>query len=236
MANDYFRFRQFTIQQGRSAFKVGTDGVLLGACADLADPRAILDIGTGTGLVAIMMAQRSNAMITAIEPDRASFKQALENIRSCRWADRIVVINTDLQGFCKDCSDKFDLVISNPPYFRRSLKNPDPVKSMTRHEDSLTSTDILSNTDIILNPAGSLQIILPYVEGGIFIDEAREYNLCCTMMIKVKPTPAREVRRLILKFERMNLPVYERLITIETGKRHDYTKEYKDITRDFYPG
>ena len=234
MANNYFKFKQFTVHQEKTAFKVGTDGVLLGACAELEGAGSILDVGTGTGLIAIMSAQRSGARITAIEPDPGSFLQAKENVEKCMWASRIDVINADFENFRKEYADSFDVIISNPPWFRDSLENPDVKKAMTRHVKALTPAQLLSGSECLLSEKGSLQVIFPYAEGSIFIAEASEYGLFCNRIIKVKPFPSAAVKRLILMFERMKKPVVERFITLETGIRHQYTDEYKELTRDFY--
>jgi tRNA1Val (adenine37-N6)-methyltransferase len=234
MANDFFRFREFTIQQNRSAFKVGTDGVLLGASSDLSGASKILDIGTGTGLIAIMTAQRCNAVIIAIEPEVNSFNQACGNVLECKWRDRIDVINKDLGEYVSSDNLKFDIILSNPPYFKDSLKNPDKNKAAARHSDSLSSEEILEGAEKLLNQEGSLQLILPYTEGTMFIAEASQYGFFCNRIIKIKPTPTGEIKRLILKFERTKKQLQERFLTIETGIRHHYTEDYKEITKDFY--
>jgi tRNA1Val (adenine37-N6)-methyltransferase len=234
MANDYFSFRQFTIRQERASFKVGTDGVLLGACADLSGAGNILDIGTGTGLIAIMAAQRSDAEITAIEPDEGSFHQAVDNVNSCPWRERIRVIRTDLAAFIGTAESKFSSIITNPPYFRDSLPGPDPVRSAARHSFSLSPKDILLAASVLLADNGSLQLILPFEEGTLFIAEAIDYGLYCNSIIKIKPDPGGRVIRMIMKFEATKKPVHEKFLTIETGTRHNYTAEYKELTKDFY--
>ena len=234
MPNNYFKFKQFTIIQGKSVFKVGTDGVLLGACADLTGARRILDIGTGTGLIAIMAAQRTNADIVAIEPEENSFSEACSNVNKSKWHKRIFVQNIGFQKFPALQPEPFDIIISNPPYFRDSLKNPDENKSVTRHSDSLTSSEILEGVSSLLNPMGSLQLILPYVEGTLFIAEASQYGFFCNRIIKIKPTPTGEIIRLMLKFEKIKKLVHEKFLTIETGVRHKYTEDYKEVTKDFY--
>jgi tRNA1Val (adenine37-N6)-methyltransferase len=234
VANDYFSFRQFTIYQNRSAFKVGTDGVLLGACAVLSGASSIFEIGTGTGLIAIMCAQRSEAHIIAIEPERNSFQQAVENSRSSKWSDRISVLNSDLLNFASQYEGKFDVIISNPPYFRGSLLNPDKVRASARHTFSLSSGDLLGGCEKLLNQEGNLQVILPYEEGTFFIAEAGGKGLYCNSIIKIKPVPEGKVIRLIMKFERVKRQTHEKFLTIETGTRHNYTEEYKEFTRDFY--
>jgi tRNA1Val (adenine37-N6)-methyltransferase len=228
--NNYFSFKQFIIYQDKSAFKVGTDGVLLGACAEVSEANTILDIGSGTGLVAIMIAQRSNALITTIEPDDESFIQTSMNVEKCKWYDRIRVEHTDLQHFN---SGKFDLVVTNPPYFINSLKSPDDRKSVARHNDSLTSRDILEGALRLMNESGKLQLILPYVEGNIFIAEAAGYGLYCNNVIKIRPLPSSDIRRLILTFSRTRKEPVEKFLTIEHG-RHEFTEEYKNLTKEFY--
>ena len=233
MANDYFSFKHFTIYQHRSAFKVGTDGVLLGACADISGVRSILDIGSGTGLISMMLAQRCDAQITAIEPDYESFKQTCENISRCDWHNRITVEHSDLQNF-NSKHEKFDLIVTNPPYFSDSLKSPDSRRSAARHNDSLTTVEILEGVLKLLNDDGRLQLIMPYVEGNVFIAEANKYGLYCNNILKIKPLPNAEIRRLILTFSRFQKKLIEKFLTIERGSRHEFTEEYINLTKDFY--
>lgn len=233
MANNYFSFKQFTINQEKSVFKVGTDSVLLGASADVAGVRSILDIGSGTGVISIMLAQRCDAEIVAIEPDNESYLQCCDNVAICPWNSRIRVENKNLQSFSQS-DEKFDLIITNPPYFNDSIRNPDPRKSAARHTDSLNSGEILEGTGNLLGENGRLQLILPYVEGNIFIAEAPAYGLYCNNILKIKPVPAGEIRRLILTFSRERHNVTEKYLTIEHGKRHEFTEEYISLTKDFY--
>jgi len=233
MTNNYFSFKQFTICQDKSTFKVGTDGVLLGAVADISGVRSILDIGSGTGLISIMLAQRCEAKITSIEPDRESFIQTCENVSCCEWNNRIKVENTDLQNFNPE-QDKFDLIITNPPYFSDSLKSPDPRKSAARHNDSLTTDEILEGVLKFMKDDGHLQLIIPYVEGNVFIADAHKYGLYCNNILKIKPLPTSEIRRLILTFSRLRKKTVESFLTIEHGRRHEFTEEYINLTKDFY--
>jgi tRNA1Val (adenine37-N6)-methyltransferase len=233
MANNYFSFKEFTIFQDKAAFKAGTDGVLLGATADVTDRNRILDIGSGTGLITIMLAQRCDAEIVAIEPDPESYSQTFDNAALCKWGSRIKVVNTDLQNFYPG-GDKFDLIVTNPPYFSNSLKNPDPRKSSARHSDSLTSADLLTGVSRLLDNKGIFQLIMPYVEGTLFIAEAQEFGLYCSNILKIRPLPTSEIRRLILTFSRERKKASEKFLTIESGGRHEFTEEYKALTKDFY--
>jgi tRNA1Val (adenine37-N6)-methyltransferase len=234
MANNYFSFKQFTINQEKAVFKVGTDGVLLGAMADIKNAKRILDIGTGTGLIAIMAAQRCVAEIIALEPEPNSFLQACGNVKECKWVERINVIQSGLIDFVSSSLDKFDVLISNPPYFKDSLLNPDRDKSSARHSWSLGAEDILNAAVRLLKPDGSLQIIMPYVEGTLFIADAVNYGFYCNRIVKIKGIPTGEIIRLVMKFERVKKNPEEKFLTIETGSRHGYTEEYKEITKDFY--
>jgi tRNA1Val (adenine37-N6)-methyltransferase len=233
MAKSYFTFKEFTIYQDKASFKVGTDGVLLGAAADVKGRKRILDIGTGTGLIAIMLAQRSDAEIVAIEPDRESFLQASHNISLCKWSKRIKIEQTDLQNFNKD-GEKFDLIVTNPPFFNDSLRNPDPRKSAARHDVELTRNEILDGVSRLLDKEGCFQLIMPYVEGNIFIAEAALYGFYCNYILKIRPLPTSEIRRMILSFSRTRQKPSEKFLTIEHGKRHEFTEDYINLTKDFY--
>lgn len=233
MANNYFSFKQFAINQEKSAFKVGTDGVLLGAVSDVAGVKRILEIGTGTGLIALMLAQRSDAEIVAIEPDYESYCQACENVNRSKWNSRISVINFDLQNWLPE-GEKFDLIVTNPPYFTDSLKNPDLRKANARHNDSLTSEELLTGATRLLEEKGKFQLILPYVEGNIFIAEAINYGFYCNSILKIRPLPTAEIRRLILTFSRKKSIPAEKFLTIEKGERHEFTEEYINLTKEFY--
>jgi tRNA1Val (adenine37-N6)-methyltransferase len=233
MANDYFSLKQFTIYQDKCAFKVGTDGVLLGAYADVSKAARILDIGTGTGLIALMLAQRCNADISAIEPDQESFSQACANFEGSNWKDRIKAENISLQDFFPG-DDKFDLIITNPPYFTDSLKNPDPGKAAARHNFLLGNDDLLTGVRRLLSNEGKFQIILPYSEGNVFIATARGHGFYCSDILKIKPLPTSEIRRMILTFSTNRQKTTEKFLTIEHGKHHEFTEEYITLTREFY--
>jgi tRNA1Val (adenine37-N6)-methyltransferase len=233
MTNNYFNFKQFSINQDKSAFKVGTDGVLLGACADIEGVGRILDIGSGTGLISMMLAQRCDAELTAIEPDQDSFIQMYDNFRQCKWHERLKAVHTTLQNFDKE-EVKFDLIVTNPPYFTDSLKNPDPRKSAARHSDSLTPDEILRGVLKFMDEEGSFQLILPYVEGNIFIALANKYGLYCNSILKIRPLPSSEIRRMILKFSKIQKKPVESFLTIEHGRRHEFTEEYINLTKEFY--
>jgi len=234
LANDYFIFKQFTIQQESTAMKVGTDGVLLGAWTSGEDARRILDIGTGTGLIAIMMAQRFSGEVTALEMDHQAYIQASENIRNCKWSHRIHPVHQSFQNFHPTRSRLFDLILSNPPYFQQALQPPDKQRSTARHNFTLPPEELLEGSIRLLTPKGILSLILPVDEAEGFISIAEKKDLFCNRRTLVYPNLRKRPKRMLLEFSFHQTPLQEDTLTIETNRRHHFTKEYQELTRDFY--
>jgi tRNA1Val (adenine37-N6)-methyltransferase len=234
MGNDYFKFKQFTIYQDKCAMKVGTDGVLLGAWANVEKADRILDIGTGTGLIALMMAQRSNATIDAVEIDSNACEQVLENVNQSPWSDRIKIIHQSFQDFATETKTKYDLIVSNPPYFQNALTTPLEKRTKARHNTDLQLADILTGALHCLSDSGTLSLILPYIEGSLFIVKAAEQGLYCVRKTNVLPKPGRKPKRLLLEFKKIKKPFTEQQLVIELNKRHEYSDDYKNLTKDFY--
>ncbi len=235
MSSGYFRFKQFTVRQEMAAFGVSTDSVLLGAWARLESAGTILDIGTGTGLLALMAAQRSAARITAIEPDRNSFIQAGINFAASPWHERMTLIHTSVQDFRPDAEQLFDAIITNPPYFIDSLLNPDEVKARTRHDVSLSHAELAGAAASLLAPAGSLHLVLPVNEAGKFTEEAAIHGLHCVRRLLVRPTPSKRPARVLMTLTRQAVSVCEESeLVIEKGGRHLYSDEYVSLTKNFY--
>ena len=239
-----FKFKQFTIHQDRTAMKVGTDGVLLGAGAPISsNAQRLLDIGTGTGLIALMLAQRlttnsSLLTISAIDIDQSSIEQATENRKNSPFAQHITTYHTSLQDH--NPQEKYDAIVCNPPYFVASLKCPDAQRTQARHTDSLSFEDLLFHSARLLNDGGSLSVILPVTEGNQLIDLAPKYGFTLTHLTEVHPTPTAPPKRLLLQFVKQNsqlnhssLLISHSSLTIEIT-RHQYTPEYIALTRDFY--
>lgn len=234
MPNNYFEFKKFTVYHDKCAMKVGTDGVLIGAWASCDNAVNVLDIGTGTGLIALMIAQRSSAQIDAIEIDDMACEQANENRINSPWENRINILNISLQDFVKSAKAKYDLIISNPPYFQNSLYASDEKRTNARHNSNLEFEDIIKATLKLLNYSGNLSIILPYLEGTMFILKAAEYELFCVRQTKILANPGRDPKRLLLEFMKIKKPLVEQEIIIELNKRHVYSEAYKNLTKDFY--
>ncbi|MDZ7737926.1 MAG: methyltransferase [Bacteroidales bacterium] len=230
---DYFDFKQFRIYQQKAAFKVGTDSVLLGAWTDPSSAATILDIGTGTGLLALMMAQKSPADITAIEPDGQSYEEAVSNAGNSPWSNRINITNTRLQDYHPAGPD-FDLIISNPPFFRSSLHNKDERLSRTRHDCDLSSQELLEGAGRLMSAGGTFCLVLPYAESALFIAEAADFGLYCNRILKVKPLPSSPVKRVLMEFGRKKKELHQAFLTIEKGERHEYTAAYRKLTAAYY--
>jgi tRNA1Val (adenine37-N6)-methyltransferase len=214
--------------------KVGTDGVLLGAWTTTDEAENILDVGTGTGLIAIMMAQRSSAKVDAVELETAAFRQALGNVEKCKWKDRIQVYNQSFQEFAKTCKQKYDLIITNPPYFSNALRNPDQKRTNARHDKSLNVEAILYGSQKLLSDNGRLNLILPSQEKYRLLQISKEHKLFCTRITHVKPLPSKEPKRILLEISRKEKPLNENYLVIENNKRHHFTEEYKELTKEFY--
>ena len=215
--------------------KVGIDGVMLGAWADVAGVENILDIGTGTGLIAIMLAQRnSTANIDAVEIDVMAYEQAVENANNCKWKERINVIHNKFQIFADTTPKRYDSIVSNPPYFIASLQSPEIQRTVARHSTLLTQDDLLCGINKLLTEKGRFCAIFPYIEANIFIAKAAAINIFCNKKTNVKPNHEKHVKRILIEFSRTKQKLSETTICIETNERHNYTNEYKTLTKDFY--
>lgn len=234
MSNSYFRFKQFVIEQDKCAMKVGTDGVLLGAWADVTNAQRILDIGTGTALIALMLAQRSKAAITAIEIDEQAALQAAANVATSAFSHQVFVLHTSLQEFM--CADRstYDLIVSNPPYFHQSLKTPVANRNLARHSDSLLPEELIAACFHLLSSGGRFCVILPTESALSFIEKAQIRGLFCTKKTEVFPRLGVSSKRVMLQFEWNEKSCEEDKLMIETEKRHQYTDAFTQLTKEYY--
>ena len=230
-----FQFKQFTITQDRCAMKVGTDGVLLGAWTPLINnPYNILDIGTGTGLIALMLAQRSQAeQIDAIEIDDDAYEQATENFENSPWNDRLYCYHAGLDEFVEEVEEEFDLIVSNPPFYTDEYKSGNDQRDNARFEDSLPFEELVEAADFFLSENGIFALIIPFKEEGRILELTKERDLFPLKITRVKGTPSTEIKRSLLAFTRIEQPAVIDELIIEVG-RHNYTPEYIELTKDFY--
>jgi len=210
--------------------KVGTDGVLLGAWSYVVG-NSVLDIGTGTGVIALMLAQRSNSRITAIEIEENAFQQATENVDSSKWRSRVEVINSSLQNFVS--SSKFDTIVSNPPFFNNSQKTLDSKRNFARHTDSLSFEELLKFTSENLSTFGKASFIIPFEYESDFLEISKRYNLFASKLCRVKGTKISPVKRSLIELSFDKVTCGESELVIEIS-RHIYTEDYINLTKDFY--
>lgn len=249
MANTYFKFKQFTIHQDKCAMKVCTDACLFAALAAVykpylqlaKQPKAIascLDIGTGTGLLSLMFAQKNNEVkIDAVEIDAAAAEQAKENIAASPWAANIQVFNEDILSFKpvthNDVQKKYDCIISNPPFFEGDLRSADKAKNDARHDTAMDLLQLLKALDSFLNPDGFFAVLLPYQRIVYFTEEARKTGLYLVKQVLVKQTFKHKFFRGILFFTRKELkPEFETMIIKDP--EHNYTPEFSAALKDYY--
>ena len=216
--------------------KIGTDGVLLGAWTPINhNPESVLDIGTGTGIIALMIAQRSNAIqIDALEIDENAYEQASENFENSPWDDRLFCFHAGLDELIDEPEDEYDLIISNPPFYSEDYKSNNEQRDLARFQEAMPFEDLIEAADLLLSEYGIFSVIIPFKEEEKFIAIAAEYELFPFKITRVKGTPTTEIKRSLLAFSRMErnpFPIDELIIEIE---RHQYTPEYISLTKDFY--
>lgn len=226
-----FHFKQFTINQDRTAMKVGIDSVLLGSWCPCDSPLEVLDIGTGTGILALMMAQRSQANIDAVELDKDAFEQATENIAKSSYNSRISVYATPIQDFTSNKS--YDIIISNPPYFENSLKSTDEQRNKARHTDTLSFDALCEAAARLLKPEGTFALILPTTSKESIIDAANEHHLFAKEIVEIKGKENKIAKRILISFTKTETVINRSELSIRNAEGR-YSKEFETMTKDFY--
>ncbi len=230
-----FHFKQFTIEQERCAMKVGTDGVLLGAWAKPPlQPQQILDIGTGSGVIALMLAQRfPSAKVTGIDIEQGAYEQAQENFQNSVFASQLTAKNTAIQNF--NSTDKFDLIVSNPPFFTQGILPENTQRQLARHTSDFSFEVFFEKVSTLLTKEGILAIVFPKIEADSLIKMAVNYSLFCQEYCTVFPNPSKPAKRALLTFGLQKPPEIKHTeLTIENNIRHEYTEEYQQLLKDFY--
>jgi tRNA1Val (adenine37-N6)-methyltransferase len=234
-----FVFKQFKIHQDRCAMKVGTDGVLLGAWTTIGQAQKMLDVGTGTGVIAVMLAQRAahteGVVVHAVEIDETALKQAQENMTDSPFGYCLTGFHDSIQSFAKNAADRYDLIVSNPPFFTGGTLSSSADVTNVRHTVKLPHGDLLNATRELLAKNGRFAVILPLIEGMRFIEIARTYGFFNTRKTEVKPRTDKPIERLLLEFEMTDKPLVKtELVLMNSGDDRDYTDQYKQLTKDFY--
>ena len=231
MPNPYFQFKQFSVFHDQCAMKVGTDGVLIGAWADCSQSERILDVGTGSGLIALMLAQRSKATIDALDIDKSACEQAKYNVENSKFKERIQVIQSDFNHF--NTEHKYDLIASNPPYFTNSLPSPDKQRNIAKHNHALSFEVLLKKSATLLTEKGKIALILPYDAENQIQLLAENSGLFLCKKIIVCPKPDANPKRLLLEYAKINANPEISKFYIEK-ERHVYSDEFRKLTEEFY--
>lgn len=236
--SEIFKFKQFSVHQEKTAMKVGTDGVLLGAWCTIKDEyNSVLDIGSGTGLIALMMAQRSWAeTIDAVELDFNAYEQTVDNFENSDWGDRLFCYNASFQEFADEMSDEeeyYDLIISNPPFYNDSFQSKNTSRNMARFTDALSFEDLFLGVAKLLSKKGKFAIIVPYKEENKIQDIALQSGLHTNRICRVKGNVNTEIKRSLIEFSFDSSGVCYEDLVIEKS-RHQYTEAYLNLTKAFY--
>ena len=228
-----FRFKQFSVTDDEASLKVGTDAVLLGAWVRIGDARRLLDVGTGSGVIALMLAQRSHPMarVDAIEIQPKDVKQALFNASRSPWTGKIAVVEAPVQQF--NASQPFDLIVSNPPYFSGSLLPPDPSRSAARHDSTLTYDDLLGSAERLLAPHGRLGVIIPYLAADGLLKLAESHGLYPHRLTRFITREGKKPERTLLEFGFTRIHHSIDYLTLY-GIENQWSNEYRKLTANFY--
>lgn len=233
MPKNSFTFKQFTINQDRCAMKVCTDACILGASTDVENVNNILDIGTGTGLLSLMLAQRSNAQINAVEIDEDAYQQALTNIQASRFFDKIKVNHQRIQDFIS--TKTYDLIISNPPFYQQSLKSSDAKTNKALHAVELSFDDLIDSVLRLLSIEGKFVVLLPPFEIEKLIQIAQKKGLYLSKKILIRHDESKPIFRVIATF--LTKKVYdleEKALIIHNEDGKTYSNEFRDLLKDYY--
>lgn len=228
-----FQFKKFSVQHDRSTHKVGTDGVLLGAWVNTEGCHSILDVGTGSGVIALMMAQRTppDTRIDAIDINPNDAEQARENVLHSPWPEKIIVHHVRLQEFE---SHPADLIVSNPPFFKNSAKPPSASRSQARHTDTLSQEELLTHGNRLLAPSGRLAVVLPDAEGRKFVQLAESNGWYCARMCFFHSRESKPAERVLLELTREQKPLHHEKLVLYKGESLVWTDAYRALTGNFY--
>lgn len=231
-----FQFKQFSVNQDQTAMKIGTDGVLLGAWTPIENnPKSVLDIGTGTGIIALMLAQRSDAeQIDALEIDESAYEQSVENFENSPWGDRLFCFHAGLDEFVDDPEDEYDLIVSNPPFYSEEYRSENEQRDLARFQGAMPFEELVEAADLLLSENGIFSVIIPFNEEDRFIELCAEVELFPIKVTRVKGSPNTKIIRSLLAFKRYELAVLTADELVIEISRHEYTPEYISLTKDFY--
>ncbi|WP_375238298.1 tRNA1(Val) (adenine(37)-N6)-methyltransferase [Aurantibacter sp.] len=230
-----FQFKEFSINQDKCAMKIGTDGVLLGAWTPTTqNPFSVLDIGSGTGVIALMLAQRSSAeVIDAIEIDDNAYEQCVDNFEQSPWRDRLFCYHASIQEFAEEIDDEYDLIVCNPPFYSEDYKTENASRDLARFQDAMPFEHLVICVSKLLSKNGLFSVVVPFSETTKLIELAQKVNLYPNKRLNVKGNPTAEIKRSYITFSFENKRIITKELIIET-ERHQFTEDYIALTKDFY--
>lgn len=235
MGNTFFKYKQFTVHQDKCAMKVCTDTSLFGALIDLDQPQSILDIGTGTGVLSLMVAQKTKANITAVEIDKNAAIQASNNFKESKWYNRLNVVQSDIKDFSKQHENSFDIIISNPPFFQNNMLSTVSEKNNARHNTSLSLEQLAQCVEKLLTPKGEFWVLLPQHEASKLEFMLTEYSFKIICQTNVKNyLDDSKISRTINCFSKNNQPTIEKTIAIYKDKERNYTDDFNTLLKPYY--
>ncbi|WP_431133656.1 tRNA1(Val) (adenine(37)-N6)-methyltransferase [Psychroserpens mesophilus] len=230
-----FQFKQFTVQQDQCAMKIGTDSVLLGTWVSLErNPISVLDIGAGTGILSLILAQRSHAQtIEALEIDDKAYEQCVDNFEQSPWNDRLFCYHASLEEFADEIDDTYDLIICNPPFYAENYKTENSKRDLARFQDAMPFEHLLESVVALLSKEGLFSVIIPFSEEEKFTVLAAEFAIFPKRITHVKGSPSAAIKRSLIEFSFSKSDIINSELIIETA-RHHYTENYINLTKDFY--
>ncbi len=231
-----FQFKKFAIKDERAAMKVGTDAVLLGAWTPVDNhPKNILDIGTGTGIVALMLAQRTNAnQIDGLEIDAEAFEEASENFENSPWNDLLFCYHASLDAFMDEPEDEYDLIVCNPPFFTEDVKTNNQARDLARFQDAMPFEDLIEAANMFLTENGVFSVIIPFNAETSFIEQCADFDLFPVKITRVRGSFTTPIIRSLLAFKRFEMSVLVADELVIEISRHQYSYAYIALCKDFY--
>jgi len=235
MSDKPFKFKQFHVLQNHCAMKVGTDAVLLGCWTNIQPHlHSVLDIGAGTGILALMLAQRCDApQVDALEIDNKAYEQCVTNFENSPWNNRLFCYHASLQEYTAEIDEKYDLIIANPPFHSEEYKSKEVQRDLARSADALPFRHLVESVSVLLSEQGRFSVVIPFSQEKDFIVLATKERLFPAQILRVQGSPSSKIVRSLIEFSFVKTEVIIEKLIIETS-RHQYTQEYIDLTKDFY--